>query len=620
MDHYHIIAETISDAIYTRDEAGTILSVNSAAERMFGYSAAEMIGQPIIRMLAKPHLPIDEMRRGARAEATGLHKTGRHIPISISFGEFRRGSQRVLTGVVRDETESYRAKTMLAASEGKYRSLVNSVKEVIFQTDARGCWTFLNPIWAEITGFRVEDALGRTFLDFIHSEDRPSAAESFASLISEKNDYYRDELRYLTKDGGIRWIESSVRVVLDADGRVLGASGSLNDVTGRKRVEEDLRVAKAAAESANRTKDEFLSRVSHELRTPMHAILGFTQLLDLDELTVEQKSNVGRILKAGRHLQDLLKDILDISRIESGRLAIELERVDPIEVLRAAVDLAQPLLAERHIELIQSVEGPRVEVLADRHRLMQVYLNLLSNAVKYNRENGQVVLNYDCVNGHVRVKVTDTGDGIPKESLPKLFQPFERLGAERSKIAGTGLGLALSKRMVELMQGRIGVSSIPGTGSSFWIEFPRLELLPTTMTTESGLVPSHVPCPTVLYIEDTPTSILLVQSVFERSLKVRFITAMLGSLGLEMARLHTPSLILLDLHLPDMAGTEVLRQLRAHPRTASIPVVVLTADALPSTEHQMLEAGAVAFMRKPINVKALMATVRPILEKDPITI
>jgi CheY-like chemotaxis protein len=291
--------------------------------------------------------------------------------------------------------------------------------------------------------------------------------------------------------------------------------------------------------------------------------------------------------------------------------------VDSAEVMKAAVELVQPLLAERCISL-STAEMEGVMVLADRQRLTQVFLNLLSNAVKYNRDNGQVALGYRHVDGDVRIYVTDTGFGLSEDLVQKLFQPFERLGAERTNVPGTGLGLALSKRLVELMRGSVGVESKPGIGSTFWVQFHRLEQPAAEIARAKSPASdtSRKSSSTVLYIEDNLINIHLIEGIMKRRTDVRLISAMQGNLGLEMARIHTPDLILLDLHLPDLSGIQVLRRLREDPRTASIPVVVITADALPGTRRQLLEAGAYAYLNKPIDIKQFLSTIHPLLERD----
>lgn len=388
-----------------------------------------------------------------------------------------------------------------------------------------------------------------------------------------------------------------------------------------RRKARELQLAKDNADRANRAKGEFLSRASHELRTPMNAVLGFTQLLEMDELSDSQRSNVNRILRAGKHLLKLINEVLDISRIEAGVRAMELEPVKIAEAIRETAEFVEPMLRENKIEL-RMQPAAVCSVLADQQKLIQVFLNLLSNAIKYNRANGSVTVTEEVRGDQVRIGIADTGNGISPEQQARLFQPFERLGAERTKIQGTGLGLALSKKIVELMGGTIGVDSVPGSGSTFWVQFPRFETAP--------MEPSPLPVesqpatgPTVLYIEDAVVSIHLIRGILKRAKvrgdsTIRLISAMQGNLGLEMARLHAPDLILLDLHLPDMSGIQVLNQLKADSRTSSIPVVVLTADPLPGTEGQVRDAGAQACLLKPVEVAQFLETVRHFLEEPTI--
>jgi PAS domain S-box-containing protein len=511
------------------------------------------------------------------------------------------------------------AEAALGASESRYRSVVDNVKEVIFQTDAEGRWTFLNRAWSEVTDFPVEETLGKNFLEFVHHEDRQRNEELYASLIAGRKEYCRHEVRYKTRHGDFRWVEVYARLTLDPAGSVIGTSGTLNDVTDRKANEEELQAAKEEAERANRAKDEFLSRVSHELRTPMNTIIGFTQLLELDSCTPTQLENTGRILRAARHLLELLNEILDISRIESGRLSVELQAVGVHEAIQNALEMMRPLIDSKRIRLVQhNARAAGIRVLADRQKLMQVLLNLLSNAIKYNRQEGQVTLSYDEVaTGHLRINVADTGMGIAPDRRGALFQPFQRLGAERSGVEGTGLGLALSKSLVELMNGSIGVDSRPGEGSTFWIELPisaTVSVQETVNKPQTETVTHEKPF-SVLYIEDNAENITLLERILGLRRGVRLIIATHGKLGLEMAREHMPDLILLDLHLPDMSGLSILRQLVKEVATASIPVVILSADALPGTRKQLLDAGADCYLTKPLDVKQFLTVLDSFLEQ-----
>ena len=379
------------------------------------------------------------------------------------------------------------------------------------------------------------------------------------------------------------------------------------------RAEALAHAARDEAREASRMKSEFLSRMSHELRTPMNSILGFGQLLELGEASETDKESVSHILKAGRHLLDLINEVLDIARIESGHLTLSMEPVSVVEVISETISLARPMAAQRSVAL-KIIERPSPAfVFADRQRLKQILLNMLSNAVKYNRAGGTVTVDYEKVDpDHVRVMVTDTGPGLEPERVEKLFVPFERLGAEQSEIEGTGIGLALSHGLAQAMGGKIGVNSTPGAGSTFWVELAVAEPPVEFMT---GLVGKPTPHPTrsdrtiehtVLYVEDNLANLNLVERIVARRGDIELIPCMQGSLGVELANEHQPGLILLDLHLPDISGETVLEQLHINPATASIPVVIISADATPGRVQRLLEAGAAAYLTKPIDVLELL--------------
>ncbi len=381
------------------------------------------------------------------------------------------------------------------------------------------------------------------------------------------------------------------------------------EMAERRRAQEAALQAREEAERASQAKSEFLSRMSHELRTPLNSILGFGQVLEMEQLTPEQRESVGYILKAGQHLLSLIDEILDIARIEAGRLRLSLEPVPVKQVLDEARSLIRPLAAERNIRLqIHALANPDLYVLADRQRLKQVLLNLLANAVKYNREEGSVTLWCEEAPGdRLRFKVSDTGPGIPPEKLGQLFTPFERLGVEPA-IEGTGLGLALSKGLAEAMGGTIGVESVVGQGSIFWVELAEAGNPEPTIERAAEALPVSASAAgsTVLYVEDNLSNLRLIEHVLARRSGVRLLSALQGRLGLDLAREHRPSLILLDLHLPDVPGEEVLRRLQADPRTREIPVVVISADASPGQIQRLRAAGARDYLTKPIDVRAFL--------------
>ena len=377
------------------------------------------------------------------------------------------------------------------------------------------------------------------------------------------------------------------------------------------RAKEELATAKQEAERANLAKSNFVSRMSHDLRTPLNAILGFAQLLEMDSLSAEQRESVQHIRRGGTHLLDLINEVLDLSRIEAGHLSLSCEAVAVGDAVRRVVELVEPLAAQRDIRIVVSPCEAHC-LLADRSRLNQILLNLLSNAVKYNREGGRVMVTCEDVAGtRLRINVTDTGPGISPAKLSRLFQPFERLGADQTAIEGTGLGLMVSKGLAQAMGGMIGVQSEVGRGSTFWVELPLSETA-AEISPSSARIHSHAAGPdsgvtgTVLYIEDNISNRLLMERLLARRPGVRLVGAPEGQAGLDLAGTTHPDLILLDLHLPDMPGEEVFRQLRNDPRTRTIPIAVLSADATWAQTSQLLTAGAAAYLTKPLDVAEVL--------------
>jgi signal transduction histidine kinase/ActR/RegA family two-component response regulator len=383
--------------------------------------------------------------------------------------------------------------------------------------------------------------------------------------------------------------------------------------------------SRAESDRANAAKNEFLSRMSHELRTPLNAILGFAQLLELDNLDSRQRDNVAHIVSGGQHLLDLINEVLEISRIETGSMSPVIEPVDAVAVVREAIELVGPLAAQRDIELSAPTEqAESVWLQADNQRLKQILLNLLANAVKYNRDAGSVTVAIKHQGDRVRISVTDTGQGIPQDQLPKLFIPFERLGAESTGVEGTGLGLVLALRLAEAMDGTLGVESQPWIGSTFHIELPagsapavqEPEQLPSRLTTRQPMpVGVSGVRRRVLYIEDDTANAHLMSQLFAEEPRLELMTTMYGKLGVEMARQHVPDLILLDAHLPDLNGDEVLKRLRRDSQTCDIPVIAVSADATPESHARMKAVGAARYLTKPLTLNAVLTAIWDVLDR-----
>jgi signal transduction histidine kinase/CheY-like chemotaxis protein len=386
----------------------------------------------------------------------------------------------------------------------------------------------------------------------------------------------------------------------------------------------ELVTAKAVAEKANQAKSAFLSSMSHELRTPLNAILGFTQLLASDSLPLtadKKKEFTGHILKAGKHLLVLINEVLDLAKVESGTLTLSMETVALAEVMRACQELIEPLADQRRIRTIFP-QGGNLHVAADRTRLKQIFLNLLSNAVKYNREGGTVTVGCAAVGSErIRISIQDSGIGLSPKQLENLFQPFNRLGQETGAEEGTGIGLVVTKRLVELMGGELGVNSAVGNGSVFWVELKSVagyaveskvtDALPTRINAGQNADASSR---TVLYVEDNPVNLKLIQEVIAFRTDLRLLTAGDGNLGVELARAHQPDVILMDIHLPGISGNEALKILRKDPSTAHIPVIALTANAMPRDVANSMSFGFFRYLTKPINIDEFFETLDGALE------
>ena len=550
---------------------------------------------------------------------------------------FEDENRRIREKLVRRETEAT-AREQGEAEQKKLdqrlrdqqfytRSLIESNIDALMTTDPLGIITDVNKQMEALTGCTRDELIGAPSKNYFTDPERAEAAIKLVLREKKVTDY---ELTARARDGKKTEVSYNATTFYDRDRTLQGVLAIARDVTERKRNEQalqetniELASAKSAAEEANLAKSDFLSSMSHELRSPLNAILGFAQLMELASPlpTDSQKESIAQILQAGWHLLKLINEILDLSVIESGKVSLSTESVSLAEVMSECQAMMEPQAQQLGI----SVAFPRFDnpffVSADRTRLKQIVINLLSNAIKYNKEQGTVVV--DCATsapGLTRISVKDSGAGLSPEKLAQLFQPFNRLGQEAGGVAGTGIGLVVTKRLAELMGGVLGVESTAGEGSVFWCEL--ISCAAPELVVESGEaatvdrppVPAGARPRTLLYVEDNPANMKLVEQLIARRPDMRLLTAVNGTLGIEVARTTQPTVILMDINLPGISGVEALKVLRIDPATAHIPVVALSANAMPRDIEMGLDAGFFRYLTKPIKIKEFMDTLNTALE------
>ena len=445
--------------------------------------------------------------------------------------------------------------------------------------------------------------------DLIHPDDLAKGASLLDAMWSGQP--IEAELRIIRTDGEVRWLRAVVTPIPRLPAPARRTATSLEDITERVLATLAAREAEATARAANEAKNVFLSRMSHELRTPLNAVLGFGQLLERHVEQADDVDSIRHILKAGRHLLDLINEVLDISRIESGEMSISLEPISAASIVRETARLVAPLADQAGIGLHLEPNSDDLHLLADRQRLRQVLMNLLSNAIKYNRPDGDIWVGWHFGAGTGSITVRDNGWGVAPHLQHRLFTPFDRLGVESTGVEGTGVGLAVTRALVQLMGGTIDFESQSGVGTTFTVTIPLAPEMSVDATPEPPVdapnVTAATPTLTLLYVEDNDPNVRVIESLLRLRPGWSLVHAGQGGLGIELARAHQPDLILLDLHLPDGFGLGVLVQLKSDPATADIPVVVLSADASTHQEQRLLQAGAFEYQTKPLDVRAVLA-------------
>ncbi len=618
------ILQAVPDILFRLGKNGVFLGSHTGTPEALYAPPDEFIGRRIDAILPQDiaKLAIDALDR-----AFQLHETITFEYELAINGEIRYFEDRILAitenealSIIRDITNRKRAEAEIIRQAGLITSLLDSIPDIVFYKDMNGVYMGCNPQFAEVVGKTKNEIIGKTDYDLFDKGIADFFTQNDNKMLEEKKSQHNEEwIDY--PDGRKKLIETLKTPYWQADGSLIGVLGISRDIAERKLAETEIVKARDEAENANRAKSEFLSRMSHELRTPMNSILGFAQLLKMGDISPVQKKGVNHIIASGKHLLNLINEVLDISRIEAGRIELTAEPVQLSNLILEMLDVVNPIAAKRHVRTeLEYSSANLLFVLADKHRLKQVLLNLINNAVKYNSEGGSIIINTELKQPEtgsgsiIRISVSDTGLGINQADIQRIFIPFDRIGSENGEIEGTGLGLAVVKQLMTAMGGEVGVTSVPGQGSRFWIELPQAKahLAGDNSTEETTIIETYANTKTgtILYVEDNVPNAELVDEIINSYRPAISITiCKYGKQAAAIAANSNPDLILLDLNLPDLPGSEVLELLKADEKTRTIPVVVVTADAMPQQTDRLLKAGAKAYLSKPLDVLMFLKTV-----------
>jgi signal transduction histidine kinase/ActR/RegA family two-component response regulator len=659
------------------DEKGVIQIFNVGAERMLGYAAADVLNkitpadisdpQEVIARakalsleLGTPITPgfealVFKASRGIEDiyELTYIRKDGSRFPAVVSVTALRDDQNTIIGYLLigTDNTARKQAEAALLKAGALQSAIFNSANFSSIATDAKGVIQIFNVGAERMLGYAAADVMNKiTPADISDPQEVIARAKAlslelgtpitpgFEALVFKASRGIEDiyELTYARKDGSRVPAVVSVTALRDAQNAIIGYLLIGTDNTARKLVEAEraqlykalqdknteLESARAVAEKANLAKSNFLSSMSHELRTPLNAILGFAQLLEsgAPAPTATQIIRLHQIIKAGWYLLDLINEILDLAVVESGKLSLSLEPLSLSDVLLECQAMIGPQAQQRGINISFDKVDPTWFAHADHTRVKQALINLLSNAIKYNREQGTVEVACTATSPErIRISIKDSGAGLPPEKLAQLFQPFNRLGQETGAEEGTGIGLVVTKQLVELMDGTIGVESAVGVGSEFWIELvrdgmPQLAAEHAMAAERAPQAQGNAPQRTLLYVEDNPANLMLVEQIIEGHPHVRMLSARDANLGIALARAHLPDVILMDINLPGLSGIQALKILHDDPATAHIPVLAISANAMPRDIQKGLEAGFFRYLTKPIKVNEFMQALDGALE------
>jgi len=633
-ERFRAIAETLSDWLWEMDEdlrfsyftEGFDQNIGVPLKNIIGKTREDLIDKTIPEDVFKDHLDdINKYREFSNFTYPYKHPNGETMFIQVSGKPIfnQKGKFTGYRGTGSNVTKEVVAEKALEDSQRRFKDIAETASDWFWESDKNHVFTFISDRFFDVTKIARGDVIGKSRLELISAERWERNPDKWFRHKEDLENQRPFEIEYwLENEFGKRTcIEIKGKPIYNEVGEFDGFRGAGTDITDAVVLQENLKQAKELAEAANKAKSEFLSSMSHELRTPLNAILGFAQILEnnrREPLSSNQKRSVGQILKGGDHLLSLINGILDLAKIESGKLSLSLETVDPRALIDDCLAFSNTLASKRDIRLIDSSVPLLPTIFADHLRAKQVILNLLSNAIKYNNEGGNVWLNVEEINDQtVRISVRDNGLGISEENQKDLFQPFQRLGAEGSEIEGTGIGLVLTKKLVEEMHGSIGFDSLVGQGSTFWVDLPiAIDGLP------KGVIGTGVKAAfsldlkgkerRILYIEDNPSNLAMMTKVVEGIDGLILLAAHDAESGLKLAKNSHPDVIILDINLPGMNGIEAVKRLKQSDETKDIQVIALSADAMPSTIDKGLKAGFRQYLTKPLNIKKLVLALKDV--------
>lgn len=618
------VLDAAPDGVIVCNVRGKLALVNRAAEAMFGYGPGELHGRDIATLIPIRNRPqhanhFAHYAAGPRIRAMAgdldlraLRRDGSEFPVEISLSPLTTASGMLIIAIVRDITERRQLQRDHDRTAAFLASAVEAVQEAFLLYDEHDRVVLANTAAVQLFGGAINRSIvGLGFSELVGAAVSAGlfavTAETADSLASRWQAYHgapSGALELRTSDG--RYLRVTDRTTAEH-----GVVSLIADVTDDMRHAAELESSRQAAEAANAAKSEFLSSMSHELRTPLNAILGFAQLLESDRkhpLDARQMERLGYVLRGGEHLLHLVDDVLDLSRIEAGKLPIAVQSVEVANVVGEVVHTLEPMAARAGIAVsVATTLTQDLRVAADRTRLVQILMNFGSNAIKYGKPNGCVTVRTESLPEAIRIVVADDGIGIPEHQCAKIFQPFERAGQETGTIEGTGIGLALSKRLAELMCATVGFSTQVGRGSEFWVDVPIDRAAPGSAAPTSGAPldpqPGHS---TIVYVEDNPSNIALMRAVVHELPHVALIVAGTANLGLELIRHHVPQLVIMDIHLPGMNGIELAKKLRELPETRSIRLIALSDSAQAADRAQAQHLVFDHYLVKPVNVADLI--------------